>query len=604
MISITLPKKFVAIDTEATGLSPWFGGKMFATSAVFPSGRILFWRDSFSGLKSLLKDCNIDKVFQNANFDIRMLEWAGFKVRGNVWDTMILAHLLDAKQSLALEQLTVRYLPPSRWKVVKEINEWFDAQGIPKKERGDRFIELPKPLLRKRCENDALLTCLLFAKLYPVVAETFPRLLEQEHRLLPTVKRMEDVGIPIDNREVAKQERYLTKVVADVEDWCRAYVGSEDFSIGKRKDKEYLLKKSNLLDAITVKTDKGQLSFSQESLSMLHHPAAQMLALGVQAKQLCSTFLGQVKTYQVNNIIHPNWHQLGTVTGRFSSTKPNVMNIPTEGGHLSSEEAEEHIELTGIALAPHIERIFTCLPGYCLIYSDKKKIEVCMLAHYTKDPVMLNTIRRGDDIHKEMSIRMFGEATKGLRVRAKVTVFGWQYGAGDAALANNCKCSIEEVRRYRMRLNQTCPRLNAWKNHQIEKLFELGYVQTDHGRRHYLSPNYQSYMVVNRMCQGTAADEVKSRMVAIGEWLNRDYPDASIVVNIHDALGTAIPLELLPKILPQYHKIMEQTSIPFMLPLAASKEFTSTRWSDLKNVKSLKLPYLKQLVKKNKRRCK
>lgn len=591
MISITIPKNVVAIDTECTGLSPWLGAKMFATSAVFPSGKVLFWRDEFSGLRQLLKDRSVDKIFQHAKFDLRMLEAAGFQIKGRVWDTMIFGHLVNGQQrSPSLDWMAQTYLPKSRRKVVDEVTAWFIKNKVPTKQRGYKFADLPKPLLKRRCESDATLTYLLFAKLYPTVAKTFSRLLEQEHRLIFVSKTMEDVGLLIDNRQIPIQSRYLDKVVQDVTEFCQAYVGSEDFDINKRIDQDYIMRKADLYDAILERTSTGKPSYSQASLQMLHHPVARMLALGHQASHLKSSFLTQMQRCQVDGIVHPQWNQLGTVTGRFSCSNPNLMNMPEEGGHLSSEEAEEAILLTGIALAPHIKRIFITPPGYSWLYADKEKIEVCMLAHYTRDRTMLEVMRKGLDIHREMSIRMFGEATKGLRVRAKVTVFGFQYGAGDKLLAKNCNCSLKEAKKYRIRLNQTCPSLSPWRDKQIGLIFERGYVLTDHGRRHYLK-RQQGYMVVNRMCQGTAADEVKSRMVDIGEWFAKDFPDASIVINVSDAVGAIVPTELLPKVVPTFHQLMAETSIPYQLPLPASCEISSHRLSDLKviNPKTLKV---------------
>jgi len=585
MISTKTPKNVVAIDLEATGIAPWFGAKMFAASAVFPSGRILFWRNTYSGLRSILKDPKLDKVFQNAKYDLRMLEAAGFTIRGRIWDTMVFAHLLNPAQKLSLDALAKRYLPKSRHKIVDEINEWFDQNKIKKDDRPYSFAKLPPKLLQERCQSDAAATLLLFLRFYPVVAQNFSRLLGQEHKVLHVSKRMEDRGLLIDLPELQKQKRYLQRVVDDVELWCQAFIGSEDFQITKPADQKYILQKAGIYDHIEELTKTGKKSLRQKSLQALNHPVAQMLALGKQASSLRSTFLGQMERFNVNSVIHPGWNQLGTVTGRFSGSKPNLMNMPEEGGHWTSEEEQQAIELAGIALAPHIKRVFVCRPGYCMYYSDKEKIEVCMLAHYTGDKVMLDVMRKGLDIHKEMSLRMFGEAKKGLRVRAKITVFGFQYGAGNKLLAKNCKCSLAEAKKYRARLMATCPTLLPWRNGLIQQLYDQGFIITDHGRRHYV-PHHKSYMVVNRMCQGTAADEVKSRMVALDDFIERDFPDCRILLNVHDALGIEIPLELAHKVIPTAHNILEETSIPFKLPLRASSELTKTRWANLKKIKA------------------
>ena len=572
---------FVAIDIETTGLNPWKGDRMFAAAATFPSGRKLFWRDDFGGLQELLEDPRVDKVFHNAKFDWRMLEFSSFKICGRIWDTMIFAHLLNGTQFLNLEELAFRYLPPSRWKVVRELNQWFDEHGISKKERGKQFTALPPGLLQQRCEGDATATALLFMKFYPVVRKLFERLLIQEHRLLPIVKHMEDRGMLVNLEEVAIQRKYLSEVTENVIDFCEGIIGHEGFQLRSHDDQEHLLACAGILDQITERTTKtGRPKLSEQTLRELHHPVSHMLLLGKKAEDLNSKFLHSIEQLHVNNVLHAQFNQLGTVTGRFSSSKPNLENQPTEGGHLSSEEAEEAVELTSVDLVPHIKRCFCCRPGYAHLHSDKSKIEVLMLGHYTKDPTLLEVMRSGHDIHEEMSMRMFGEATPGLRVRAKITVFGFQYGVGDEGLAKKIRCTIQEARSYKERLRSLCPSIETFRRRLRSQLEAVGYVQTDHGRRHYLS-SAEAYMAVNRMCQGTAADEVKSCMVAIGEWFNQQYPDCSILLNIHDDLGSEIPIDLLHEIAPKYLELMTNTSIPFAIPLPASLEYTTTRWSDL-----------------------
>ena len=574
---------FVAIDTECTGLNPWKGARMFAAAAVFPSGRTLYWRDDFGGLKELLEDASIDKVFQNAKFDLRMLEWAGFEVKGQVWDTMILAHLADASQRLALEHLAVRYLAPSRRKVVEELNVWFDEHKIKVADRGKNFGNLPPELLRKRCISDTTLTALLFQRLYPVISKEFPLLIKQEHELLPVVKKMEDRGMLIDLEEVARQREYMSEVTEQVVLFCEGILGHGGFNIYSKAHLCDLLKRAGVLDQITERTPKThEPQLTEQVLRGLHHPVAHMILLGKKADALDSKFLRAIQKLHVDSVVHAQFNQLGTCTGRFSCSKPNLENQPTEGGHLSSEETEEAILMTGTDLAPRIKRCFPCRPGFTHLHADKSKVEVLMLAHYTRDPMLLEVMTSGLDIHEEMSMRMFGEATKGLRVRAKVTVFGFQYGVGDEGLAKKIRCTVAEAKSYKERLQSLCPTIQKFKRDLRRQISERGYVCTDHGRRHYLRRE-QAYMAVNRMCQGTAADEVKSRMLALNRWFQQKYADCSILLNIHDDIGSEIPTELVPEIAETYHNIVEEVSIPFALPLPASLESTTTTWAELKD---------------------
>ena len=585
-LSNTTTPNFVAIDTETTGLNPWRGDRMFAAAAVFPNGRILFWRDEFSGLREVLADEAVDKVFHNATFDLRMLEFSGFRIRGNVWDTVILTHLADGRQSLKLEDVSKRYLPSHRRKVSTELTDWFKEHKILKAQQGKHFADLPSELLKKRCVGDATLTALLFMRLYPVIKGEFPLLLKQEHRLIPIVKKMEDRGLLVDLNEIKSQQVYLTEVVKDVTYFCEDVVGWEGFNLNSHDHQEELLAMAGVLEHIKEKTKKTRKpKLSKEVLKDLHHPVASMLAMGKQASDLSSKFLNQVLNFQVDSILHPNWHQAGTLSGRFSTSKPNILNIPEEGGHLSETEAEEALEFTGEDFAPHIKRCFICRPGYSHLNSDKAKLEVVMLAHYTADPTLLAILKSGHDIHSEISERMFDSKDKGLRVRAKAVVFGFMYGAGDERIAINCKCSLTEAKEYRRRLQQVFPGLSKWNRDLQRQLQDRGFIRTAHGRRHYLDRE-ESYMAVNRMCQGTGADEVKSRMIAVDDWLNSNYPDGTIILNYHDALTIETPTELIPEMAPKFHELMEETSISFRAALPSSLEVTHTRWSDLQEYKN------------------
>jgi DNA polymerase-1 len=580
VISSVLPN-FVSIDTETTGLNPWKGHKVFAVNATFPSGRQLYWRDDFNQLSGLLADSSIDKVFQNAKFDCRMLERKGFPVKGRIWDTMIFAHLLNGRQALKLEALAKRYLPGDQ-KIVTEIDDWFKAHKIKKDERGEHFADLPPELLKKRCQVDSTITAKLFIRLYKPVVETFPRLLEQEHRLLPIVSKMEDRGLLIDIDEAREQQIYLDEVVEHVQQFCAGIMDDDFFNLNSDDQCRTLLLKTGILHRIrsrTKKTRKHQIN--GDNLRRLHHPVAAMLCLGRQASYLRGNFIQQMLDHNVNGTIHPGWNPLGTVTGRFSSSKPNLLNMPEEGGHLTEEEMREQIDLTGIDLAPHIKRIFKVREGYIHIHADKEKVEIAMLAHYTKDPVLIEILNSGHDVHTEICIKMFGKEEKHLRVRAKAVVFGYIYGAGDDVIADNVQCSPTEAHEYRKRLEQICPNLPMWKARLHEQIKDRGYVITEHGRRHYLYPN-ESYMSVNRMCQGTAADEVKSRMVAIGEWFASEYPDATILLNLHDDIPSEIPIEDAPHIIPIYKALMEKVSMDFQVPLPVSISLAYGRWSDLK----------------------
>lgn len=625
----------VAIDTETTGINPWRGDRMFSAAAAFPSGRRLFWYRDFAGLKDLLEDESVDKVFHNAKFDLRMLEFSGFTVKGKVWDTMIFGHLLDGRDAgsgLSLDNMSRKYLPMQYRKVTQEVNEFF--QGIANaeskklgKQAAKRnsdfnksivdFSKLPKDLLKRRVVGDADLTLRLFNRMYDTVRQTFPLLLDQEHKLLMVVKRMEDRGIQVDIEEIHRQKVEYDLIVDDVLDFFETYTGKEGFNLNSRADQERVLDMAGLLDCIDERTDpsktfpNGQPKLNDYNLRNLHHPVAHMLLMGKAAAKMRDTFLSQAEGCQTDGVLHPNFNQLGTTTGRFSCSNPNLQNIPIEGDRRTAyteSEAEESFDMTGIEYAPHIKRLFVVRPGYAHIHSDKKQAEMVMLAHYTNSKSMREIFETGESIHDGLCRLLYGEWTKGLKTRTKAVVFGYQYGASLATIAKKIGSDLAEARRARNRLAQVIPDLPRWRRLLEDLVQEQGFVQTIHGRRHYLSGS-ESYKAVNRMCQGSVGDEIKSRMVALDDMIRAEGVDACLLLNIHDDIGTEIAEGDVERIGPKIVDIMnESTPLGFTLPLAADANITFSRWADLMDVEDEKDPrsyskeaWLKAFVAKNER---
>ncbi len=587
---------FVAVDTETTGLDPWKGDRMLCVGAWFPNGTTQFWRGEFGGLRELLLDESIDKVFQNAKFDWRMLEFAGFEIKGKIWDSMIFAHLLDGRQAeggLGLEQIARRYLPAEFRKITTEVDEAFIAMGVNPKKDALNFERLSPDLVRRRCLGDAELTGRFFMKAFNTVHSVFPWLVKNEHRLLPVVKKMEDRGVLINPQEIEDQFGYFDDIVTEVTDWFECYLGKRYFSLTSRTDQLAVVERGGfhdlLMDVDPNKPGKPTRLFLDDyHLRHVAHPAAAMLLVGKAAIKMRDTFLNQMLRCSSENVIHPSYNQVGTGTGRFSCSKPNLQNIPIEGDRRTAyteEESREAVELTGIRYAPHIKRIFKVRPGYGHLHSDKKQAEMIMVAHYANDEVMKGIFARNESVHDGLCRALYGEWTKGLKTRTKAVVFGFIYGAGLETLSRKIGGSLSDARSARSRLEQTLPALPRWKNKLIGELREQGFVTSIHGRRHYIDMS-GSYKSVNYICQGSVGDEIKHRMVALDDYMVSNGIDGRVVMNIHDDIATEFPADMSLKIVPDLNQIMQEhdPALKFNLALPSTCDVTYTRWSDLVEV--------------------
>lgn len=583
--------RFVAIDTETTGLNPWRGDRVFCIGAWFPSGEKRFWRDQFSGARELLADPAIDKVFHNAKFDLHMLNHSGFTVRGQVWDTMIIAHLLDGRQThggLNLDAVSKRYLPSDKRKVVDEVDKAFVTIGVdPNKDDLD-FTRLPPDLVERRCLGDAELTGMFFNRAFRTAMTTFPWLMVNEHKLLHVVRKMEERGIVISPEEIDKQFDYFQAIVEECTDWFEHFTGQHYFSLTSRTDQQRVVDlggfEEQLWD-VDPESGKERIFMDDYHLRHVHHPAAAMLLVGKAAIKMRDTFLNQMLRCSTNNVLHPHYNQCGTQTGRFSCSEPNLQNIPIEGDRRTAyteDEAREVVEMTGIRYAPHLKRIFRVRPGFGHLHTDKKQAEMVMVAHYSDDQVMKQIFASGQSIHDGLCRALYHEYTKGLKTRTKAVVFGFIYGAGMQTLAKKIGGTLSDARDARLRLERILPGLPAWKRKLMEELADKGFCTTIHGRRHYCGGR-DSYKAVNYMCQGSVGDEIKNRMVAIDEWMTSNGIGGQVLGNIHDDIVTEFPSPEYQRVIAGVNEIMQSNDsrLPYKLPLPSSCDVTYTRWADL-----------------------
>lgn len=580
-----LPTHFVAIDTETTGLYHWRGHRVFAAAAAFPDGKTRFWREDFSGLKAICEDSTVDKVFHNAVFDWGMLEAMGIQLRGRIWDTMILAHLMNASKPLNLDFSAKHYLPPQFRKVTEEVEVWFNERKFTKQQKSTGFKLLPHDLLKRRVVGDAVCTLALFKKLFGVVAKRHTRLLIQEHKLLSITREMSETGLEIDFDAVDNQRKELNAIVKDAADFFEGLTGNDEFNPSSPTQVKKLLIQHGLEDAFP-KTEKGNIKTDAMALRSVCHPITLNIIAHRTASKLLSSFINSIPELAVNGVIHPAFKQTGTKTGRYSCTEPNAMNLPNESeARLGWDEQEVQSleQLTGSRLGNHIKRIFKVREGMVHLHSDKSKIEVAMLAHYSRDTFLINALKKGYDLHSEISRLLFNSVDHHFRRRAKDTVFSYQYGAGIKTMAARLKITEAEARQLRNTLAMKIPALPKFRAKLEREALMQGYVRTDLGRNHYLS-RQDGYKAVNYMCQSTAGDEVKSRMVALHvEFKKRNWP-CKILLNVHDDIGIQCPKELAVEAAVVMHKIMEETSIPYRVPLPSSLEVCLTSWADAHSV--------------------
>jgi DNA polymerase-1 len=250
--------------------------------------------------------------------------------------------------------------------------------------------------------------------------------------------------------------------------------------------------------------------------------------------------------------IHTSFHQTVTATGRLSSSEPNLQNIPIRG-----EEGRR------------IRDAFRPAPGRVLLSADYSQIELRILAHLSRDPVLIEAFRRGEDIHARTAAEVFGGLAGGTaeaRRAAKAINFGILYGMGAARLARELDIGPEEATRYIRRYFQRYPGVRAFIDRTVEEARSRGYVTTLLNRRRYLPEigagegalrQFAERTAVNTPIQGSAADLIKMAMLRVDERLGRERLDAFMVLQVHDELLFEVGREAAPIVAAAVAETME-----------------------------------------------
>jgi DNA polymerase-1 len=254
--------------------------------------------------------------------------------------------------------------------------------------------------------------------------------------------------------------------------------------------------------------------------------------------------------------VHTSYNQTGSVTGRFSSSNPNLQNIP-----IRTEQGRE------------IRRAFVAEGGWLLLAADYSQVELRVLAHISGDPAMLAAFARGEDIHASTAAAIYGvplaEVTPDQRRVAKMTNFAISYGVTGFGLSERTELTPEEAEVFIQTYFQTYPQIKEYIERTREQARTQGYVETLLGRRRYfpeLSTRARVHhnvrqaayrMAINAPIQGTAADILKVAMNRLWRVLQARGLGSRIILQVHDELVLEVPKDELDAVAPLVLETME-----------------------------------------------
>jgi len=383
--------------------------------------------------------------------------------------------------------------------------------------------------------------------------------------LVPVLLHMEQVGCRIDTDLLRAQNTRLAVAMDDLAARIHTLAG-RTFNINSPKQLgEVLFNEMNLPKPL--KYGKGKVvSTAQDVLEELaeHHEAPRLVLEYRQLAKLRSNYTEQLPLLvDTDSRVHTTFNQVGTATGRLSSTNPNLQNIPVR-----------------TELGREIRAAFIAAPGNIILSADYSQIELRLMAHFSQDPLLLNAYRTGIDIHTLTASEVFGvdpaTMSKETRNRAKAVNFGIVYGISPFGLAAQLGIDQKEARTYIETYFDRYKGVQTFITELLEQTRTSGKVTTLFGRTRPIpdiqsrNPNMRGFAertAVNTPLQGTAADMIKVAMLHIDKALTAGNYKTRMTLQVHDELLFDAPKEEAEAVATLVKKEMEsviQLSIPIV----------------------------------------
>jgi len=396
--------------------------------------------------------------------------------------------------------------------------------------------------------------------------------------LVSVLARMERAGVKIDRKALSEMssrlEREIDAKAKEVYECC-----GQEFNISSPKQLgDVLFNKLNLPKP--VKYGKGRtISTAVDVLEGLAatHEAPRLVLEYRQLTKLKSTYVDALPALlnPVSGRLHTTFSQTGTATGRLSSANPNLQNIPIRTD-----------------LGREIRAAFTVEPGHVLLAADYSQIELRLLAHFSKDPLLVEAYRRGDDIHTLTASQVFGVpplmVTPDHRRQAKVVNFGIVYGLSPFGLSQNLGIETGEAKKFidayfekyrgvRKFIDATLE--DARREQKVRTLFGRVRPIPDINSKNANLRGFAERTVVNTPLQGTAADLIKLAMIRIDEELQTRGLKSQMTLQVHDELVFEVPESEIDALRSLVREKMEQAH-PLAVPLLVEIG-VGPNWRDL-----------------------
>jgi DNA polymerase-1 len=541
LVKTLLQQSEICIDTETTGVDAnnvSLVGLSFSYKAhegyyipVANDG------DGKDGAKHILKlfsplfeKKDVLWIGQNLKYDFLVLKWYGVELVGNTFDTMLAHYVIEPEGRRSMDLLSAQFLGYEPVAIESIIGKKGKNQGSMRDASLEQITEY--------AAEDADITFQLKQSIAPLIQKKeVTRVFEEvENPLVRVLVDMEYEGVKVDNQFLNDYSKILEVEAKQSEERVYEQAGVK-FNLASPKQLGEVLFDILKLDAKAKKTKTGQYATGEDVLQKMaaKHKIVDDILNFRELTKLKSTYVDAIPELinPKTGRIHTSYAQAVAVTGRLSSTNPNLQNIP-----IRTERGRE------------IRKAFVPRdPSRILVSADYSQIELRIVAAISGDPNMCEAFKLGKDIHTATAAKVYGidesAVTKEMRYKAKSVNFGIIYGQGAFGLAENLGISRTEAKEIIDNYKKEFPNIQLYMDQQINNAKELGFVETLMGRKRWLRDiNSSNFTVrgfaernaINSPIQGSAADMIKLAMIKIHSEMKKKHWDSKMILQVHDEL--------------------------------------------------------------------
>lgn len=578
-------KSVIAIDTETTGLRPYHDNVLFSIIISCDDKDFYFNFNSY-GNKGPLPDNVLSRLsefltypdqvvaFHNPKFDLAFLRKEGIEVKGTIVDVWSLSRINHNDHFVySLAEIGNRQGFPKSDAVESYITKnslwsWVDLKNLNKRFKDKRYNEVPFDIVKTYGERDGRVTYECYKKLTEAISfkdqstpNNLPKLqtiVENESKLVNTLFEMEHLGVKVD-------VSFCESAVSYYEEKIKKTKEIFEKTTGHKFVKGATLFKELFKDEEWVYTSKNNPKFDISVLKTFKHPAAKLVIDYSEFKKQLEYFHGFLYHMDKDGVIHTNFKQSGTATGRLSSSEPNLQN-------LTKPDKYEHVEVSdGKKMFP-VRRAFIPREGFFFAMLDYDQMEYRMMLDIAGASGLISKVNGGLDVHQATA-----DVAGITRSQAKTTNFATLYGSGITALSESLGTTIERAKEIRSSIFRAAPEIRTLIRGITRTAERRGYIFNWAGRRSHFPNSRFCYKAPNYLIQGGTADVVKKAMNLCAEHL-KPYK-SNMVLTIHDELIFEIS-EDEKFLLPQLKEIMESVYPYKSLPLTCGIDYSTSSLAD------------------------